>query len=115
VTADLRAPEEVKSILRRACYDCHSNETVWPWYSRVAPVSWLLGHDVDEGRESLNFSTWAAYGAPKRTKLMRETVEEVSEREMPPWYYVLVHPEARLSAADLETLRAWATATADGR
>ncbi len=109
VRADVDAPPEVHALLQRACYDCHSNVTVWPWYSRVAPVSWLVAHDVSEGREKLDFSTWDAYSAVRRRKKLRETAAEVAEGEMPPWYYALVHPEARLSAAERDLLRDWAT------
>jgi mono/diheme cytochrome c family protein len=107
VSADVAAPPEVAALLRRACYDCHSNETVWPWYSRVAPISWLVAHDVRHGREELNFSVWDTYDPAKRRKKLTETVKEVVEGEMPPWSYVLVHPDARLRAADHERLRAW--------
>jgi cytochrome c551/c552 len=108
VTADIRAPEEVKSILRRACYDCHSNETVWPWYSRVAPVSWLLQSDVTEGREELNFSEWEALPPARRSKLQRKCGEEVQGGDMPPWFYTPMHPRAALSGADEQILEAWA-------
>ena len=107
VPNDIQTPPEVKAMLRRACYDCHSNETVWPWYSRVAPVSWLVAHDVDEGRGDLDFSTWKRYGAPGQVKKLRKSAEEIAEGEMPPWYYVLMHPEARLSDADRQALAAW--------
>ncbi|HZP42335.1 MAG TPA: heme-binding domain-containing protein [Candidatus Binatia bacterium] len=111
VESDVEAAPEVKAVLRRACYDCHSHETVWPWYARVAPVSWLLAHDVNEGRRELNYSRWATYDPRNRVKKLRETVEEVREGEMPPWYYVLLHPDARLSDADRARLDAWAAAT----
>jgi hypothetical protein len=110
VARDVDAPADVREILRRACYDCHSHETVWPWYSRVAPVSWLVAHDVREGREELDFSTWDAYPPAKRTKKLRKSMEEVDEGEMPPWSYTLMHPDARLGAADRETLRTWTAA-----
>ena len=97
----------MQAVLRRACYDCHSHETVWPWYSTVAPISWLVAHDVHEGREELDFSTWDAYAPAKRAKLLRETAKETSEGEMPPWYYVLVHPDARLANEDVVLLRTW--------
>ncbi len=100
---------EVKAILRRACYDCHSHETVWPGYSRVAPISWLLAWDVREGREELNFSTWNRYGEKKRNKMIKEIWEEIEEGEMPPWFYLPPHPEALLSDQDRAVLRAWAT------
>jgi len=107
-TVEVDAPEDVRVVLRRACYDCHSNATVWPWYSHVAPISWLVAHDVDEGRGDLNFSTWDAYSAAKRAKKMKEIVETVEEGEMPLWFYVALHPDARLSADDRARLTAWA-------
>ena len=99
----------VASSVKRACYDCHSNETVWPWYSQVAPVSWLLAYDVKEGREELNFSTWQRYEAKTQRKKLRETVETLNEGEMPPWYYRLVHAPARVSDADRQAIIAWAS------
>jgi heme-binding protein len=80
-------------------YDCHSNETVWPWYSHVAPMSWLLQRDVDEGRRKLNFSEW---GRPR--KEARESAKAVQKGEMPPWYYIPLHPDARLTAAETRAL-----------
>ena len=107
VTSDVPAPPEVKALLRRACYNCHSHETVWPWYSAVAPVSWLVGHDVQEGRDELDFSAWDAYRPQKKIKKLKKSAEEIAEAEMPPWYYRVMHPESRLAAADQERLRAW--------
>ena len=107
VQEDIITPPQVKAILKRACYDCHSHETKWPWYSQVAPVSWLLAWDVHEGREELNFSMWNRYSFKKRNKYIKEIWEEVEEGEMPPWFYVPLHPEARLSDQDRKTLREW--------
>ena len=107
VESEIPAPAEVRGILRRACYDCHSNETVWPWYARVAPASWLVAHDVEEGREHMNFSTWNLVPARKQAALPEKIWEEVEEGEMPLWYYLPAHPAARLSAADRSVLRAW--------
>ena len=107
VEGDLRAPAEVLSVLRRACYDCHSNETVWPWYSRIAPVSWVIARDVHEGRAALNFSTWNQLSTKKQAEAMNESWEEVAEGKMPTWFYLALHPEARLSPADQSVLRAW--------
>jgi cytochrome c551/c552 len=109
VTADLQAPSDVKSVLRRSCYDCHSNETVWPWYSAVAPMSWLLHYDVTAGRESLNFSRWGALSREEQTKQRKEIAEAVAEGEMPPWYYVPMHPSARLTDAEKRFVEMWAT------
>ncbi len=113
VTADIVAPEDVKSILRRSCYDCHSNETVWPLYSRVAPVSWWIGHHVEEGRRELNFSTWDAYSEMKRSRKMVESHEQAADGEMPPRLYLTLHPTARLSPADIARLREWSESVND--
>lgn len=108
VEADIPTPPEVKSILRRACYDCHSNETVWPWYSQLAPFSWMIARDVHQGRAELNFSTWNRYNPKEQVKKMKESFEEVAEGEMPPWYYLPMHRDASLSEADRTALRTWA-------
>jgi hypothetical protein len=107
VTGEISAPAYVMSVLARACYNCHSHETKWPWYSRVAPVSWQIAHDVHEAREALNFSTWSRLGTAERPFVKREIWKEVSTGEMPPWFYLPLHPEARLSAEDHSLLRAW--------
>jgi len=81
-----------------ACFDCHSNQTAWPWYTNIAPVSWLIQHDVDEGRERLNFSEWGSRGHGAE-----EAGETVNEGSMPPFIYVVLHPEANLPEADRAT------------
>ncbi len=108
VTAEIPAPPAVRALLERACYDCHSHETRWPWYARVAPASWLVAWDVAEGREHLNLSRWDDYDAEEQGELREEMWEEVEEGEMPLWYYLPLHPEARLTADERATLRAWA-------
>ncbi|MCB1032496.1 MAG: heme-binding domain-containing protein [Acidobacteria bacterium] len=112
VEQDLGAPPEVDAILRRSCYDCHSNETVWPWYSKIAPVSWLVVHDVEEGREEMNFSIWNRYSAKRRAKKVEEIWEEVEEDEMPLRLYTLAHPRTRLSSEEKLLLESW-TKTAE--
>ena len=114
VESDVAAPAEVKAILRRACYDCHSHETVYGWHTRIAPVSWLVAHDVEEGREKMNLSRWSALDAKRLAKLREELPEEVAEGEMPPWSYRLAHPEARLSDADRAALEAWGRSLGGG-
>jgi hypothetical protein len=99
---------ELKVVLRRSCYDCHSNETVWPWYARVAPVSWLLANDVKEGRKEVNFSAWNQFTGNRKAKKLKEIVEQVEQNKMPQWYYVIMHPEAKLSAGDKEMIIKWA-------
>jgi hypothetical protein len=112
VEAEVAAPPEVRAILRRACYDCHSNETVWPWYGRIAPVSWLLQRDIREGRKEVNFSVFGQYPDKRRQRKWLEIPEQVEKREMPPWFYTTIHREARLSEADREALVRWARASA---
>lgn len=108
----MTAPPKVAEILRRACYDCHSNETAWPAYSRVAPVSWLVASHVQEARGDINFSTWNRYDAGELAHIFEETVEVLEEGAMPLWSYTLLHPGARLSEAEKATLLGWARETA---
>lgn len=108
--AHLQVTPEVEAILKRACLDCHSNETVWPWYSNIAPVSWLVVHDVNEAREHMNLSEWGRYDADKRADLLEEMCEEVEKGSMPLKNYVLAHSEAELSAADIRALCEWSDA-----
>jgi hypothetical protein len=107
---EVPAPPEVRAVLKRACYDCHSNETVWPWYGRVAPFDWLMERDVREGRREVNFSTLADAPLKRRQRKWMEIPEQVEKHEMPPWFYTAVHPEARLSDADRAALVQWAQA-----
>lgn len=111
VSAEVPAGPEARAILRRACYDCHSNETVWTWYTWVAPVSWLAARDVHEGRRELNFSTWDRYTTKEQVKKLKESWETIAENEMPPWFYLPVHRDARLSAEDRAVMRRWALST----
>ena len=114
VETEVSASTEVRTVLRRACYDCHSNETQWPWYSRIAPVSWQIVKDVREGRDALNFSTWNRLATKEKIEAMHESWEEATEGEMPPWFYLPPHPDARLSEHDLSLLRAWSSAAGGG-
>lgn len=109
VTANVEAPAEVKTILQTSCYDCHSNQTRWPWYSRIAPISWLIAHDVQEAREHLNFSEWDRLGADERGEMIEEIWEEVEGGEMPLWFYLPMHPEARIEDRDRQILKTWAS------
>jgi hypothetical protein len=104
----LEAPAPVAALLKRACFNCHSHQTVWPWYSRVAPASWLLASDVTEGRSELNFSSWGKYLPEKRLTLAKELVEDLASGEMPPWYYLPLHPEGRLTPEELGAIKEWA-------
>lgn len=107
VTGDIPAPAEIKTRLRNACYNCHSHETAWPWYSHVAPVSWLIVSDVKNGRRKMNLSTWADYKLAKQGMLLDDAVEQLGQGEMPPFYYVWMHPSARLTDAQKKQLTSW--------
>lgn len=107
VTQEVNAPEEVKTILKKACYDCHSNETNWYWYTKIAPVSFLTSNDVKEGREHINFSEWDKLSG-KESKAKEEIWEEVRDEKMPPWQYRIMHSEAKLTDEEKNILRRWA-------
>ncbi|MDP2274751.1 MAG: heme-binding domain-containing protein [Archangium sp.] len=108
VTGEIQAPAEVMSLLKRSCYDCHSNETKWPWYSQVAPVSWLVTKDVNDGRKHLNFSVWQGSEEGRKLKKFKEIAEEVGDGEMPMAIYLPLHPEAKLTPAETTLLVEWA-------
>jgi hypothetical protein len=100
----VKPPAELQAVLERSCFDCHSNSTVWPWYSKVAPVSWLLARDVHGGRRKLNFSQWNIY-SPEATKLkLIDACREVRAGDMPVPAYLLMHSGAKLSTQDIETI-----------
>jgi hypothetical protein len=101
-------PVEIAALLRGACYDCHSDETRWPWYSRVAPVSWWLADHVNEGRRHLNFSRWPHDDTRSAARKWNHVYREVRSGEMPLRSYTWAHPAARLSAAQREELSQWA-------
>ena len=90
---------ETKALIRRACFDCHSNETNWLWYSHVAPVSWLVQRDVNGGRSHLNFTEW-----DKPQKHAKDIPDVVKSGDMPPWFYLPMHPNAKLSDAEKRAL-----------
>jgi mono/diheme cytochrome c family protein len=93
-----------RELAKQACFDCHSNETVWPWYSSVAPVSWLVQRDVDEGRSRMNFSEWPQLPSGGGAAIAAEAAEVVDGGEMPPIQYRIIHSGARLSDAEKQEL-----------
>ncbi|AFL97291.1 heme-binding domain-containing protein [Ornithobacterium rhinotracheale] len=99
------APAEVQSLVHSACYDCHSNETVYPWYAKIAPVNFWLKNHINEGREELNFSNWARYVAlNKANKKLDECAEKTQNKKMPLSSYTWLHEEARLTDAQRAAL-----------
>ncbi len=105
----LKAPPEVMSVLKKSCYDCHSNETEWPFYSAIAPISWLVYRDVKFGREDLNFSEWNKKTEKYKNHKREEIVEEISRETMPLPIYLITHPSASLSEDDKLILKNWFT------
>ena len=106
-------PERVTMLLRAACYDCHSNETEWPWYSRIAPVSWWVVDHVNEGRQHINFSDWPHDRAKRARSNFKNVADEIESGRMPLKSFTLAHPEARLTEADRDLMVQWATEQAD--
>ena len=113
VETALTAPPAVREILVGACFDCHSHETTWPWYSRVAPLSWLIADHVTEGRRDLNFSRWPAFDLDAQDLLLREIAREVAAGDMPPRSYAAAHSAARLTAAQRDQIVSWARPATD--
>ena len=105
---EIKAPKEVMAIFKRSCYDCHSNHTNWPWYSHIAPMKWVIGRDVVEGRKALNFSIWQEYPKAKQVELKKQIFRSVV-LAMPLPQYLWLHPEARLSKKDKELIQNWAS------
>lgn len=101
------APDSVKTVLLAACYNCHSNETKWPWYSYVAPVSWLVHRDVIEARGHMNFTDWGKYSQHEQQDLYGHIWKMVDEGDMPLWYYQIMHPKSRLSSQQKQVLHHW--------
>ena len=110
---EVQAPPEVMAILRESCFDCHSNETRWPWYARLAPGSWLMVRDVRKGRARFNFSEWGDYDAEDMAIDKESAWEEIEEGEMPPWFYLPLHPSARLDDQKKVVLKEWLLAQAE--
>lgn len=99
-----KPPVRVAAVIGRACRDCHSNQTAWPWYSHVAPVSWLVAQDVKEGRAKLNFSQWNIY-SPEMTRIkLGEICDHLKKGDMPPAYYVPMHSEAKVTQAEVSAV-----------
>ncbi|MDY3316866.1 heme-binding domain-containing protein [Riemerella anatipestifer] len=99
-----KMPESTAKLLRNACYDCHSNETKYPWYTNIQPVAWLVKEHIDDGRKHLNFSTFATYSPEKQTRKIEESIEEIEKGGMPLESYLLVHSEAKLSDGQKQEL-----------
>jgi len=103
----LSPPREVATLLRGSCYDCHSYQTRWRWYSRVIPASWLVEHDVADGRDHLNFSTWNEYTSAAARGKLKDALAEMQRGEMPLKIYLLAHPGKRPTPEQIQAFRVW--------
>ncbi|HKF29165.1 MAG TPA: heme-binding domain-containing protein [Candidatus Binataceae bacterium] len=104
---EVSAPPEIHDTLRRSCYDCHSNQTQWPWYAHVAPFSWAVARDIELGRRQLNFSEWGDYYPVTRKRKLQWMGRALQQGVMPPLSYQLIHPASRLSRQDRAQLERW--------
>ncbi len=110
---EINVPIEIKEILVNSCFDCHSNQTKWPFYSYIAPISWLVAHDVHEGREEFNFSLWLQLPIEKRERLKEKMLEEIYEDEMPLPIYLITHSDAKLSNQQKQEIKKWTESNSD--
>jgi len=106
-------PANVRSVFQGSCANCHSNETHWPWYSRVAPFSWIVAHDVHQGRRNLNFSNWGIYPLRRRQNKLESICDQLMNGEMPDSKYVFVHRDAKLTQEQKEAVCTWTQTTPD--
>jgi hypothetical protein len=113
VQAAATLPPDVGAVLRRSCFDCHSSETRWPWYSGVVPMAWAVANHVKEGRAQFSFSDWGTYPVRKRVAILEKMCDEVREGRMPLREYLWLHRDATLSEADWKSVCDWSTEEAD--
>jgi hypothetical protein len=92
------------AVINRSCGDCHSNATTWPWYAKIAPLSWAMAYGVNAGRNAVNFSEWAAYSAEQQRSLLAASCSDASHGKMPDGFWTFLHPDTRLAAGDIETI-----------
>lgn len=103
-----QASDYVKDLISTSCYDCHSNNTVYPWYNNIAPVSWWLDHHVDEGKKELNFDAWGTYSEKRKNHKLKEIKKQLEEKEMPLESYLWIHKDAKLTEDQVKTIVDWA-------
>ncbi len=108
ISAIHHVPQEVQLILQKSCYDCHSNQTKYPWYASIQPVSWWLANHIEDGKKELNFSTFASYRIRRQYRKLQEVIDEVEEENMPLKSYTWMHKNARLDKADKDMIINWA-------
>lgn len=100
-------PKQVERIIKTSCYDCHSNNTDYPWYNKVQPVAWFLEDHVTYGKEELNFNEWADYSSRRKNSKLKSIISQIEDGEMPLWSYTLIHRKAKLSEDERKTVLDW--------
>lgn len=105
---ETKASDNVKKILAKACFDCHTNKTEYPWYSKITPVNFWMAHHIEEGKEHLNFDAWNSYSLKRKEHKIEEVYEEVEEKHMPLKSYTLTHGDAKLTEEEVNLIVAWA-------
>ncbi len=112
ITSVVQVPDNVMAVLKKSCYDCHSNNTTYPWYDNITPVNWWVADHIKEGKRELNFSTFGDYTAKRQNKKLDEVAETVEKGQMPLNSYLIMHGDAKLTAQEKELLISWAKASA---
>ncbi len=113
ITKVVNVPDDVLQVLKTSCYDCHSNNTHYPWYSKIQPIAWWMDHHVQEGKDHLNFSAFGTYQKGNAIHKLTEIAETVSKKEMPLSSYTLMHGDAKLSPQQIELIMSWVNTTTD--
>ena len=113
VSKSLSVPDEVQKIFKRSCYDCHSNNTNYPWYYKIQPVSWLLENHIKKGKKELNFSEFGSYSKRRQKSKLKAIKNQIIDNEMPLSSYTLIHRNAKLSEKDRALIKQWATKLLD--
>ena len=113
ITKVIPIPDSVLSILQTSCYDCHCNNTDYPWYAEIQPATWWLNHHIEEGKKEINFNEFASYRLRRQYKKLKEIIEQVKEDEMPLSSYTIIHRDAKLSKNQKLVLNNWANAAID--
>ncbi|MDP2088982.1 MAG: heme-binding domain-containing protein [Flavobacteriaceae bacterium] len=110
ITAELNVPSEIQEILKTSCYDCHSNNTKYPWYNQVAPISWLIANHVNEGKKHLNFSEWKRYNFSQKKHILDEMEEVLENNKMPLKSYLLMYHDGKITDQERQYLLEWIAA-----
>jgi len=108
-----KAPKQIESLLKTSCYDCHSNNTYYPWYNKIQPVAWFLEGHINEAKEELNFSVFGDYSKRRKKSKLKSIISQIRDDEMPLTSYTLMHQDAKLSENDKKSLQTWLTSIRD--